>query len=303
MFTLAPSQTVTSRDSKGLKFMSIIEAAYNKAGLSGREAQRVNDTPGLAKLIDAFIAEHRFIDPFDYAEIASSYVYPAGYAIALIGEQINALAGIFELSLGSTMEFMEKVFPTLTLPDWAEGWFAIPSVDALATRFFPNVEDPAARYCEAVKVVVAKIAASRRFYHHHDDIRRGSYRMNAETATAMALVTAQQKGDVLVIPAQFGIRHRGRSVRQACEAMPNPEFGLGMVAVGSMLLTHPKRLVSLDDLWIDVPGDEYDRCGFRTFESVPFVCFSIGIDGVAVESHDVSDDDPRFGSPSACVPQ
>ncbi len=31
--TLAPSK-VTGRDPKGLKFMSVVEAAYNKAGLS-----------------------------------------------------------------------------------------------------------------------------------------------------------------------------------------------------------------------------------------------------------------------------
>lgn len=35
--TLAP-RTVTARDPKGLKFVSIVEAAYNKAGLSEDEA-------------------------------------------------------------------------------------------------------------------------------------------------------------------------------------------------------------------------------------------------------------------------
>ena len=34
--TLAPS--VTTRDPKGLKFISIVEAAYNKAGLTMEEA-------------------------------------------------------------------------------------------------------------------------------------------------------------------------------------------------------------------------------------------------------------------------
>ena len=55
--TLAPS--VTARDPKGLKFISVVEAAYNKAGLSDEEAQRVNDTPGLADLVAGFIAENR----------------------------------------------------------------------------------------------------------------------------------------------------------------------------------------------------------------------------------------------------
>lgn len=56
--TLAPS-VVTQRDSKGLKFMSITGAAYDKALLTEPEAQRVNEAPGLSDLIDRFIAEHR----------------------------------------------------------------------------------------------------------------------------------------------------------------------------------------------------------------------------------------------------
>lgn len=55
--TLAPS--VTARDPKGRKFISIVEGAYNKAGLSGEEAQRVNNAPGLADLAGTFIAKNR----------------------------------------------------------------------------------------------------------------------------------------------------------------------------------------------------------------------------------------------------
>lgn len=45
--TLAPS-TVTTRDSKGHEFISVVGDAYDKAGLLEEEAQRVNDTSGLA---------------------------------------------------------------------------------------------------------------------------------------------------------------------------------------------------------------------------------------------------------------
>ena len=61
--TLAPS-IVTVRDSKGLKFISVVEASYNKAGMSEDEAQRVNDTPGLSDVVASFIAdcfEHRLL--------------------------------------------------------------------------------------------------------------------------------------------------------------------------------------------------------------------------------------------------
>jgi len=48
--------------------------------------------------------------------------------------------------------------------------------------------------------------------------------------------------DILVVPAQFGLRHRGRSVRRVREVMNANEFGLGVFAIGIMLLTHPERL-------------------------------------------------------------
>ncbi|MDO8482892.1 MAG: hypothetical protein Q7S86_03685 [bacterium] len=50
---------VTTRDKKGTKFVSIIEAAYNKAGLSEEEAQRVNDAPGLPEVVHGFIDANR----------------------------------------------------------------------------------------------------------------------------------------------------------------------------------------------------------------------------------------------------
>jgi hypothetical protein len=59
---LAPS--VTTRDPKGLKFISIVEGAYNKAGLSDDEAQNVNEAPGLADLIDEHISRNRYPNRF-----------------------------------------------------------------------------------------------------------------------------------------------------------------------------------------------------------------------------------------------
>jgi hypothetical protein len=59
--TLTPSVTV--RDSKGLKFLEVVGAAYNKAGLSEDEAQRVNQAGGLADLIASHIAQHRAEKP------------------------------------------------------------------------------------------------------------------------------------------------------------------------------------------------------------------------------------------------
>jgi hypothetical protein len=117
-----------------------------------------------------------------------------------------------------------------------------------------------------------------------------------------ALGEAQKGYDILVVVAQFGLRHRGRSVRRAREVMPKgTEFGLGAFEVGCMILTHPERLADYDDLWIDCAGNEYAPGGDGDFSSAPYfffydgkVGFGAGWGGGASES---------YGSASAFLPQ
>ncbi len=93
---LAPSQVVTNRDPKGGKFMAIVAAAYDKAGLSEEEAQRVNDTSGLSDLVAKFIAESRLTDRFKNEEVRSSYGYLSGYTKPIgITLQTNRLRELF----------------------------------------------------------------------------------------------------------------------------------------------------------------------------------------------------------------
>ena len=84
----------------------------------------------------------------------------------------------------------------------------------------------------------------------------------------------QKDYDILVIPAQFGILHRGRSVRRALEVMMNSnQFGLGAFAVGIMLLTHPERLQSYNDFYIDCAGDKFSTEIVGVFDDAPFFKF------------------------------
>lgn len=300
--TLAPS-SVTSRDPQGLKFISIVEAQYNKARLSPEEAQRVNDTPGLAELTASFIVENRRINRYANEEVPSSYKYPSVYkGPKPLSQQIDVLAKIFGLSLGFTSEFVEKVLPTLTLPDGAEGWFAIPSVDALAARFFPEVKDEKERLCLASNLIHAKIGESRTFYNYCEgQLTSDRFRLNARTAHALDMLAEQQKGDIWIVGAQFGKRHAGRSTRRAREVMVGPEFGAHTVATGSMLLTHPERLVSYNDLWMDVPGDELDPDTDGSFGHAPY--FNFHDDGVGFDASKVGNPNENYGSVSLFLPK
>ena len=71
------------------------------------------------------------------------------------------------------------------------------------------------------------------------------------------LSESQGNPDILIIAAQFGMRHRGRSVRRVRALMDSGEFGLSTFAICCMLLTHPERLRQDNDLCIDCAGDEF----------------------------------------------
>ena len=137
--------------------------------------------------------------------------------------------------------------------------------------------DPAQKYCQAVQLVHAKIAASRPFYNYRErQITPAQLRVHAHTAHALDVIAKTQKGDILIVAAQLGVRHRGRSVRRAREVFVANEFGLGSFAVGSIVLTHPERLVRWEELDMDCPGDEFAPDGDGGFSGAPCFLFCGG---------------------------
>ncbi len=256
----APSvATVTTRDPKGLKFVSIIESAYNKAGLSDGEAQRVKDTPGLAELVSTFIGENRSPNKFRNEEVKSTHTYPADYKLKSIAEQIKILHERFsDVSWG----YFRPDEKAISLPTGAEGLFAIPRWEKVASS-----------YNDAVEKALGLLKQTRTdgFYNYREG-QLGQERLRQTEHTIAAwkkLGEAQNEYDILVVPARFGLRHRGRSVRRARECFQVNEFGLGAFAVGCMLLTHPEREVQWAQLHIDCAGDEFKSDGAADFSDAP----------------------------------
>jgi len=237
---------------------------------------------------------------FASEEVSSSYAYPKEYkGPKPVVDQIKAIAKIFDLDPSHALEFAKNL---PVLPDGAEGWFAIPSVDALAKKYFHEVTDPAEMYCQAVQFVHSKIAASRSFYNYREgQITPAQLRVHARTAHALNLIAETQKGDILIVAAQLGMRHRGKSVRRAREVFVVNEFGLGSVIVGSIALTHPERFVRFDELDTDCAGDEFMSGGEREFSCAPF--FGFGGGGLRFCTSGVGDAGGNYGSASAFFPQ
>lgn len=262
------TQSITSiTDGQRKQYKRFVEDAADKA-----LAEAGLDKDGLQKLIengDEFqlrivtgIRELSVSNQFADEEVQSSYAYPKGYKVKGITEQTNILRQLFP-GIG----FADEKIAEQPLPSNAEGWFAIPKWQTLAPT-----------YGEAVEKVLAMIASKRKFYSYRDGQTGAEYlRQHAKTVKMFQKLGDEQKDfDILVVPAQFGLRHKGRSVRRAREVFTANEFGLGAFAIGIMLLTHPEREVQWEQLHVDCAGDEFAPVADGGFSYAPLFYFNDG---------------------------
>ncbi len=240
-------------------------------------------------IIDS-LRKHAVSNQFADEEVASSYGYLSGYTPKSVAEQVKRLRELFP-KLGTANEQLAEQ----PLPPHAEGYFAIPRWEKIAST-----------YNAAVEKILAVLSETRNGKFHN--YRKGQLgpdrlRQHVRTVTMLQTLGDQQQGhDILVVPSQFGLRHRGRSVRRAREVLTANEFGLGAFAIGSMLLTHPERLQNVNDLWVDCPGDEYhDPVGDRPFSRAP--CFGFSDGRLAFVVFWFYKSRGRYGSVSGFLPQ
>lgn len=178
-------------------------------------------------------------------EIPSSFTYSGTYRPRQLAEQCTELEYFFPHATLCKLHEM-----ALKLPNHAEAWFAIPQWQSVAST-----------YTEAVDLVLNLLKERYHGFVNHRastaplPLREGPMKLRGLDHVIRA-------GDVLLFPAQFGMRHRGRSARRALKLMLPSEFPLGVYEVGIMLLLHPQRLVSGSDLWIDCAGDIYSAPEF-----------------------------------------
>lgn len=286
------TQSITSGQTK--QFKRFVEDAADKA-----LAEVGLDKDGLQKLIEngdefqariiAGIRELSVSNRFSDEEVESSCGYLSGYKPKGITEQTNILRQLFP-GIG----FADEKLAEQPLPANAEGWFAIPKWQSVAKT-----------YNEAVEKVLELIKKQRKgeLYNWHEGELGAKYlRQHGRTAKKLETLADQQKGyDILVVAAQFGLRHRGRSVRRAREVFTANEFGLGAFEIGCMLLTHPKRLQNYDDLWIDCAGNKYAPVAGGVFSLAP--CFGFDADRVEFDTRWFDGARSHYGSPSGFLPQ
>ena len=229
-------------------------------------------------------------DKYKDEEVTSNYGYLSGCCKPKsITEQCNILRQIFP-----GVGFADEKLAERAIPANAEGWFAIPKWQTIAPI-----------YGEAVQKVLDAIKKARngKFYNYREGhLGPDRLRQSAKTEKVFQTLGDEQKGyDILVVAAQFGLRHRGRSVRRAREVMQVNESGLGAFAVGIMILTNPERLMNYYDLWIDCAGDEFAPDADGDFSGAPVFGFSGGkVKFVACWFDSAGED---YGSASAFLSQ
>ena len=229
---------------------------------------------------------------FTEEETESNYGYLSGYKKPKpIHEQIKIIHELFsDIKWG----YFRPNEDEITVQEGAEGLFAIPRWKEIAPT-----------YGEAVQKVLDLIKQTRNgaFYNYRESQLGPQYlRQSTKASKAFQKLGDEQKDyDILVVSAQFGLRHRGRSVRRAREVMNQSEFGLGVFAIGIMILTHPERLQHLDDLWIDCAGDEFSPNADGDISESLYFGFREGMVGFG--SGQVSDTYDYYGSASGLVLQ
>lgn len=266
------TQSITSiTDGQRKQYKRFVEDAADKVLAEARI-----DKDGLQKLIengDEFqsrimtaVRELSVSNQFANEEVESNCGYISGYRKPKgITEQCNILRQIFP-GVGNALEKLAE----REVPLHAEGWFAIPKWQTIAPT-----------YSEAVVKVLDAIREARggKLHNYREgQINDSRLRQTAKTVSVFDMLGDEQKGhDILVVAGQFGLHHRGRSVRRAREVFQTNESGLGAFAIGIMLLIHAERLQHYDDLWIDCAGDEYDDPGADVrFGHAPYFNFSDG---------------------------
>lgn len=283
------TQSIISGQTKQLKkfFEDTAEKTITEAKLDKDGLQRLinNGDEFQARIIDD-IGELSVSNQFANEEVESSYGYLSGYKPKSITRQIDILRQFFP-GIG----YADKRLAEKSLPANAEGWFAIPKWQSIA-----KTED------EAVQKVFDLIKQQRKgnFYNWREGRLGAQYlRQYKRTVKKLETLANQQKSyNILVVAAQFGLRHRGRSVRRAREVFIANEFGLGVFEIGCMLLTHSARLQNSNDLWIDCDNEYADTD--NDFSSVP--CFVFGDNGVGFGTRRLNLASVDYGLPSAFLP-
>ncbi len=276
-------------------------------------AQQLIERAGELKRVRKFFVDltKELSNPNLYADqvVASNYGYLSGYRKARpINEQITGLKKYEEIFLQFRgpidweLNDAQRQFLAKRAPQGSEGYFAVVFDQTMVTHY---EDDPTVD--QSVPVTHVLEALSKQPDGHVENYRDGKlnstyYHRSKKSAEKMRQLWESQScpTGIILIPAQLGIEHAGRSVLQARVVIRGSEFPLDGYEVLQMVLTHENRLKHCDDLWIDLPGSEYSPDADGVFECTLRVRFNGH--GLKFGCRDTFANG-RFGSASGMLPR
>lgn len=315
---------MTSRITSGqsAQIIALMESAARKSAqnvigymdLSQEEAQRIIERGQFFQDYfrgTAITALRSLASPQAFADerVSSNHHYLSGYDKPKdITKQLQIISRLFP-RLKVNMKLVDCINRgEIKSPMTSDGYFCIPHWSSIGSTYSEAVE----RILERLKLIRNSTS--------YENISNDGYtnflkscssdflRQSKRKAAIMDELLAKQGAHILVLPAQFGIRYRGCSVRCARFIMPTSEFGLGLYEIAFMLITHPERLQQYDDLWITAVGDMYVGDEYSDshaespglFHRAPYIGFLQG-GTTYVGSVSITQIDQKFGAASVFV--
>jgi len=167
--------------------------------------------------------------------------YPRCYHPKDLWKQIEIINEFVSIEVNE--DFIEMIMEA-SIPNGAEALFVIPKMKE--------------SYARETMQVLSFLEDQRRFY-SHIEVKQKKIRREEKTTRGINILSMAQKdaGDIIIIPAQFGINHLSKAVNLVRKEMAPNEFGLGVYEIGWMLLTHRERENSINGVHVDCPGDTY----------------------------------------------
>lgn len=189
-----------------------------------------------------------------------------GNTYGAIVRRINTIARIFDISPDTALDFVEKFLPE-TLPNGAEGWFAMPSLCTLAQRHFSGTRR--INWSSwAANLVLFKLAESNSGFTNFcsRQIVKDRFCFDPRTEEFLRAVARKQPAEIWVVGAKFD-GGSADTIAEFRKRMTGNEFGANTLAVGSILLTDPEYLLRYS--WLSIPGDEFDPLASGSFDFAP----------------------------------
>ncbi len=217
--------------------------------------------------------------------VPSFITYPKEYrGPKSIISQVKLFEAAFpELDTYMAHRFIDETLSMLPTVTEAEGSFA-----------FPRWQKIGKTYKEALERIISVISQKYTFKNYRRGLLGPCHlrRHGPSAALLEILAKNQRKSDVLIIPAQFGVLHRGRTVHQVRVAKPWYELPLGAFEVCCMAFIHPERFASNGTLSIDCPGDEYAPTADGDFSYAPYINCDKGL---ALHAGDIHNAAANYG--------